>query len=71
MQDKSLPVFKLYFALNFPPYLSKGSTEVSDVILRREDMYVRLVRAPSGPEVSGFIRKGEREVREIGREGGR
>lgn len=68
MQDKSLPVFKLYFALNFPPYLSRGSTEVSDVILRREDMYVRLIRAPRGPEVSGLVREGGREVREIGRE---
>jgi hypothetical protein len=52
VQVKCLPVFKLYFALNFPPYLSKGSTEVSDVILRREDMYVLLTRAPNGPEVS-------------------
>ena len=52
MQDECLPVFKLCLALNIPPYLSKESTEVSDVILRREDMYVRLVRAAIGPWVS-------------------
>ena len=48
------PVFKLYLALNFPPYLSKLSTEVSDVILRREDMYARLVRASNGPKISSY-----------------
>ena len=52
MEGKYPPVFKLYCALNFPPYLSKESTDVSDVILRRKDMYVRLVRASNGPEIS-------------------